>query len=224
MNRVKRQTEITQPMGNDWTRSSSTEYIDVHEKLLPYQLVLEFFYEVESENDVLKYCSGANEKGRLIFQIYSMEFINELADLLNGLQSTHNPHGTVLEVMSGDGKLTEFLKPLIKSEIIATDARIGSYGIAYPKWVENLDAMEAVSTYRPDVVMMAWEPFYSSIGLEIAENGSPMIWIGDRRHSAVHSGLFEKDHIKMNSKYALGRHDSFATRNYETDVYLFNWL
>jgi hypothetical protein len=224
MDRVKRQTEATRPMGNGWTRSSSTEYIDVHEKLLPYQRVLEFFEEVESESDVLKYCSGANEKGRWIFQIYSIEFINELADLLNSLQSTHNLHGTVLEVMSGDGKLTEFLSPLVKYEVIATDARIGSYSIAYPKWVENLDAIEAISKYRPDIVLMAWEPFYSSIGLEIAETGIPMIWIGDRRHSAIHSGLFEKDHIKINSKYALGRHDSFATRIHETDVYLFNWL
>jgi hypothetical protein len=125
--------------------------------------------------------------------------------------------------MSGDGKLTKFLKPLLKSEMIATDARIGSYGIAYPKWVENLDAIEAVSTYQPDVVVMAWEPFYSSIGLEITDTGSPMIWIGDRRHSAVNSGLFEKDHIRVKSRFALGRHDSFISRNYHTDVYLFNW-
>lgn len=211
-------------MGNSWTQSPSSEYIDVHEKLLPYQRVLEFFEKVEAEYDVLQYCNGANERGRWIFQIYSNEFVNELADVLNNLQSVCNPHGTILEVMSGDGKLTEFLKPLVESKVIATDARKGSYGIAYPKWVENLDAIEAVSTYRPDVVVMAWEPFYSSVGLEIAETGSPLIWIGDRRHSAIYSGLFEKNHIRVNSKYALGRHDSFSARNFETDVYLFNWL
>ena len=210
-------------MGCSWTQSSSSEYIDIHERLLPYQRVLEFFEEVESEYEVLRYCNGANEKGRWIFQIYSIEFINELAGLLNIFQSTRKPRGIVLEVMSGDGKLMQFLKPLVKSEVIATDARKGSYGIAYPKWVKNLDAIEAVSTYRPDVVVMAWEPFYSSVGLEIAETGYPMIWIGDRGHSAVHSGLFEKSYIKMNSKYALGRHDSFVTRQFETDIYLFNW-
>ena len=220
---MKRHSEFARFMGNSWTRSSSSEYIDVHERLLPYQRVLDFFEAIESEYEVLKYCSGNNEKGRWIFQIYSIEFINDLVDLLNDFQSTRNPHGIVLEVMSGDGKLTEFLTPLVKSKMIASDARIGSYGIAYPKWVEILDAIDAVSTYQPDVVVMVWEPFYSSIGLEIADSGSPMIWIGDRRHSAVHSGLFEKDHIRVNSKYALGRHDSFSTRNFETDVYLFNW-
>jgi hypothetical protein len=210
-------------MGNSWTRASSSEYIDIHEKLFPYQRVLEFLEEVESEYEVLKYCSGANERGRWIFQIYSIEFIEEVADLLKGFLMAGNPHGTILEAMSGDGKLTEFLKPLVGTKMIATDARIGNYGIAYPKWVENLDAIEALSTYRPDVVVVSWEPFYSSIGMEIVETGTPMMWIGDRRHSAVHSGLFEKDHIRVSSKYALGRRDSFATRQFETDVYLFNW-
>ena len=210
-------------MGDSWTRSASSEYIDIHKMLFPYQRVLEFFEEVESEYEVLKYCSGANESGRWLFQIYSNEFVNELADLLNCIRSTLNPHGIVLEVMSGDGKLTEFLKPLVKSKMIATDARKGGYDIAYPKWVENLDAIEAVSKYRPDAVVIVWEPFYSSIGLEIAATGTPMIWIGDRRHSAIHSGLFEKDHIRVDSRFALGRHDSFTSRNYQTDVYLFNW-
>ncbi|MHA1938895.1 MAG: hypothetical protein ACW97O_11860 [Candidatus Thorarchaeota archaeon] len=211
-------------MGDSWTRSSSSEYIDIHDKLFPYQRVLEFFEEVESEYEVLKYCSGVNERGRWIFQIYSTEFIEEVADLLKGFQMTENPHGTILEVMSGDGKLTEFLKPLVSTKMIATDARIGNYGIAYPKWVENLDAIEALSTYRPDVVVIAWEPFYSSIGLEVVETGTPMMWIGDRRHSAVHSGLFDKDFTRVNSRYALGRRDSFVARQFETDIYLFNWL
>lgn len=210
-------------MGDSWTRSSSSEYIDIHEELHPYQRVLEFFEEVESEYEVLKYCSGANERGRWIFQIYSIEFINEVADLLNRFQTAGNPHGVILEVMSGDGKLTEFLRPLVSTEIIATDARIGNYDIAYPKWVENQDAIEALSTYNPDVVVIGWEPFYSLVGLEIVETGTPTVWIGDRRHSAVHSGLFDNEFTRANSKYALGRRDSFAARQFETDVYLFNW-
>jgi hypothetical protein len=210
-------------MGESWTRSSRSEYSDIHEKLFPYQRVLEFFEEVESDYEVLKYCSGANERGRWIFQIYSIEFVNEIADILNGFQIAGNPDGIILEVMSGDGKLTEFLKPLVGAEIIATDARIGNYGIAYPKWVENLNAIEALSTYNPDVVVIGWEPFYSSVGLDIVETGRPTMWIGDRRHSAVHSGLFDNDFTRVNSKYALGRRDSFAARQFETDVYLFNW-
>jgi hypothetical protein len=210
-------------MGDSWTRSSSSEYIDIHDKLLPYKSVLEFFEEIESEFEVLKYCSGANETGRWIFQIYSIEFINELADILDDFQTAENPNGTILEVMSGDGKLTEFLKSLVRTEMIATDARIGNYGIAYPKWVENLDAIESLVKYKPDVVVLSWEPFYSSIGLKIVDTGTPMLWIGDRRHCAVHSGLFDKTHIKVNSSYALGRRDSIAARQFETGVYLFNW-
>jgi hypothetical protein len=210
-------------MGNSWTRVSSSEYIDIHKELFQYQRVLEFFEEVESDFDLMKYCSGANESGRWIFQIYSMEFLNEIAVLINGIESVQKSHGIVLEAMSGDGKLAEFLRPLINREIIATDARVGDYGIAYPKWVKNMDAIEALATYKPEVVVLSWEPFYSSIGLEIVETGTPTVWIGDRRHSAVHSGLFDRDHVRVNSRYALGRRDSIASRKFETDVYLFNW-
>ncbi|MFW9966821.1 MAG: hypothetical protein ACFFEA_06665 [Candidatus Thorarchaeota archaeon] len=210
-------------MSDSWTRASSSEYIDIHSELLPYQRVLDFFEKVESEFDVLKYCSGANDGGRWIFQIYSIEFVNELADLLNSYLKSRSPNGTILEVMSGDGRLSEFLKDFTKTNIISTDARIGNYGIAYPKWVENLDAIEALRAYKPNVVILAWEPFYSSVGLDIVETGTPTIWIGDRRHSAVNSSLFDKNYIRKNSRYALGRHDSFAARQFETDVYLFNW-
>ena len=210
-------------MGDSWTRTSSSEYIDIHRELFPYKRVLDFFEQVESESDVLKYCNGANEKGRWIFQIYSIEFVNELANLLNDMHKNQNPLGPILEVMSGDGKLSEFLRPLVKTEIISIDARTGNYGIAYPKWVENIEAIDALATYKPDVVVLGWEPFYSSVGLEIVETGTPTMWIGDRRHSAVHSGLFDKNYTKVNSRFALGRHDSFAARQFGTDVYLFNW-
>lgn len=210
-------------MGKGWTRAESSEYIDIHEELLPFELILEFFEQVESEDDVLRYCNGANEGGRWIFQIYSIEFMDQVADLLNEFYIGRNQAGTVLEVMSGDGKLSEFLRPRIRSEIISTDGRIGNYGIAYPKWVENLDAFEALREYEPDIVILSWEPFYSSVGLEIVETGVPTIWIGDRRHSAVHSDLFERSHVRVRSRYALGRHDSFSNHQFETDIYLFNW-
>ena len=216
---MKRSTEFNRTMSGSWTQASSSEYIDIHGKLLPYRCVLDFFERVESEFDVLKYCSGANEGGRWIFQIYSVEFVNELADLINGSQID----GIILEVMSGDGKLSEFLRSQIKNNIISTDARIGNYGIAYPKWVEKIDAIEALEKYNPNVVILVWEPYYSSVGLDIVETGTSMVWIGDRRHSAVNSGLFEKNYIRKHSNYALGRHDSFAARQFETDVYLFNW-
>ncbi len=210
-------------MGADWARVHSGEYIDIHAELHPYQRVLSFFERIEQEFDVLKYCSGANAGGRWIFQIFSIEFVQQAATHINRAQAISSDMRPVLEVMSGDGKLTEFLKPYLNLSIVATDARLGEYEIEYPKWVEKADAMDSVRRLNPSVVLLCWEPFFSTVGAEIVDTGTPTIWIGDRRNCAVHSDMFERDFIKTENPYALGRKDSFAARQFETDVYLFNW-
>ncbi|MHA2082624.1 MAG: hypothetical protein ACXABD_02605 [Candidatus Thorarchaeota archaeon] len=124
--------------------------------------------------------------------------------------------------MSGDGKLVEFLRPLIQRNIEATDSRTGHYSFAYPKWVHDMEAVEAVRTFTPSLILISWEPYWSSIGSEIVDTGIPTIWIGDKSKSAVNSVLFDNFNVRLNSTYALGRHDSVVETQYNTDAFFFN--
>ncbi|MCK5265306.1 MAG: hypothetical protein KAR03_06830, partial [Candidatus Thorarchaeota archaeon] len=109
----------------DWMYMSNGEFIDIHKELLPFDQVLEFFKHVEEEGEVKEYCNGANTGGRWIFQIYSREFIELLSNVIEKILKGSKHPGPVLEVMSGDGKLSEFLKPIANKSIITTDAKTG---------------------------------------------------------------------------------------------------
>jgi hypothetical protein len=209
------------------TYHSDDEYKDIHKTLVPYNDALLFFEDLERNNDVKAYCNGSNISGRWIFQIYNEEFIQQLADIINStLKSTNNPE-PVVEVMAGDGRLTEFLQAIIDHQIIATDAKDGRYNIAYPKWVETCDALDTVKKYSPSLIILSWEPYLSMIGVELIRTRVPMIWIGNRLMCG-HQDLFQSPHLQLKSKFALSRHDSFLKREFKTDVFLFNieedWL
>ncbi len=197
------------------------EYIDIHRKLLSYAEVRLFFEGLERRGDVKSYCNGANVAGRWVFQIFNREFVEELAKVLNRALGRRRKKPPVLEVMSGDGRLTEFLQPMIKRQIIATDGRDGRYNIGYPKWVENLEAMEAVSKYSPSFVIICWEPYLSMKGIEIAKTGIPLAWIGNP-DMCGHSDIFDQPHIPLESKFALSRHDFFSEKEFKTDIFFFN--
>jgi hypothetical protein len=211
-------------MDNKWMKSDKSEYIDVHSELLSYSKVIRFFETIEVEFDVLKYCNGANAGGRYIFQILSQEFVEEVAQTINRVIEALGANSLLLEVMGGDGRLFELLKPRIKCNLVVTDSRRNAHDIAYPKWVIQAEALEAVREYSPGLVLMSWEPLLSSTGIEIAEMGIPLIWIGDPRHCGVDSGLMELEYKKVGSRYALGRRDRFEAKEFGTDIYLFNWL
>jgi hypothetical protein len=201
--------------------NQQSEYIDIHKKLLPYAVVHLFFRGLERKGAVKSYCNGANVSGRWIFQIFNREFIEELAQVLNRALGKRKKKPPVLEVMSGDGRLTEFLQPLIKRQCIATDSRDGRYNIGYPKWVETLDAMESVTKYRPSFVIICWEPYLSMTGIDIVNSGIPTAWIGNPEMCG-HTDIFDLPHIPMESRYALSRHDYFLAKDFKTDVFFFN--
>ncbi len=198
-----------------------SEYMDVHKKLLPYAVVHLFFRGLEEKGEVKSYCNGANATGRWIFQIFNKEFVEELAQVINKALGRRRKNPPVLEVMSGDGRLTEFLQPLVKRRCIATDSKDGRYNIEYPKWVETLDATVAVEKYSPAFIIMCWEPYLSTVGIDIVKTKIPTAWIGDP-NMCGHTDIFEQPHIPMQSKYALSRHDYFLARNFKTDIFFFN--
>lgn len=197
------------------------EYTDIHSELHPYAEVLRFFQDLEQNGDVKSYCKGSNIAGRWIFQIFNKEFVEELARVINTAVSSKAKRKPVLEVMSGDGRLTEFLKPLIKRRCIATDSKDGRYNIGYPKWVKTLDAMEAVVKYSPSFIIICWEPYLSMAGIDIVKTGIPTAWIGNP-NKCGHTDIFEQPHIPMQSRYALSRHDYFLAGDFKTDIFFFN--
>ncbi len=205
----------------EWMLDAKGEYIDIHEELRPYSDVFSFMLRVQQEYDLKKYCNGFNQRGRWIFQIYSFEFIRELASLINELLNKNPNSELVLEVMAGDGRLSEFLRPILTSDIKSTDSKSDRYGIVHPKCVEELDATKAVEKYQPDLVLLSWEPYLSEKGVEIVQRGVPMIWIGNPLMCGRPS-LFEHDYKQIRSRYLLSRHDSFLKKEFKSGLYLFN--
>ena len=206
-----------------WMQNEDDVFIDIHDELKSFSEVLSFFKRVEAEFDVVKYCNGSNSGGRWIYQIYSQEFIEDLSGLLNRIINSSDITGPILEVMGGDGKLSEFLRFRLNNEIVTTDSKTSRDNIEFPKWVEKLEALEAITRYSPIVVLMSWESFYSGISNEIVEMGIPTIWIGDPSRSAVGTGLEDKDHLTIQSDYLLGRSDKFSLKEHKTLIRLFNF-
>ncbi|TFF67868.1 hypothetical protein EU520_01215 [Candidatus Thorarchaeota archaeon] len=204
----------------DWMITAD-EFIDVHAELHDYGRVVALLRTLEERDRLKKYFNGHNSGARWFFQVYSREFVEELAGVINGIVQSSGRMGPVLEVMSGDGRLRDFLEPQLQRDMIATDMRSGRYNIAYPKEVAKIDALSAVETYNPSVVVCSWEPFLSMTGIEIANSGIPFIWIGDPEVCG-HPDLFTLDHITIDSRYALGKHDSFNEQEFRTEIHVFN--
>ena len=207
----------------DWMQNEDDVFIDIHDELRSFSEVLSFFKRVEAEFDVVKYCNGSNSGGRWIYQIYSQEFIEDLSGLLNRITNSTDANGPILEVMSGDGKLSEFLRSRLNNDIVTTDSKTSRDNIGFPKWVEKLDAIDAITRYSPRTVLMSWESFYSGISNEIVEKGIPTVWIGDPSRSSVDTGLEDKEHLTIQSDYLLGRSDKFAQQEHKTVIRLFNF-
>lgn len=197
------------------------EYKDLHRELIPFQEILDYLSMIERNGDTRRYFKGANAGGRWFFQILSVEFVEQLAGLINNACRETDASQPVLEIMSGDGQLAKFLSPHLEREIIATDAKDGRYDIAYPKWVETMSAMEAIRHYNPVITLVSWEPFLSMTCIDIVEAGRPLVWIG-QEGKCGHPDLFDYNHIKTNSEYAIGKFDSFIAGAFHTDIYLFN--
>ena len=206
---------------NNWTRASNGEFVDVHRELVPYSHALELLETVEKEFNVKEYCSGSNAAGRWIFQIFNEEFVSELAHVINTIVKETNNEGPVLEVMSGDGRLSDFLNQRVERKIIATDAKSDRYNIAYPKQIERIDALKAIDRHNPSLVIICWEPQWSMVVIDIVKSGVPVVWIGNP-DKCGHPDLFDLPHLRRRSRYALSRHDRFAAKEFRTDIFLFN--
>jgi hypothetical protein len=192
---------------------------DIHEKLLPYSDIYNWFSNAEKsrELNLFQYFRGENGN-RTIYQLYHESFIDLLAEQIKNL----NP-SKIVEVMAGDGKLSEFLNGRHNLNIIPTDNK--SWKIKYPDNVIKLDALEAVNKYKPDLVIVCWEPYESTICSDIADSSIPMIWIGEGYGGCCGAEkLFENKRIYMlNSNCCICRTDSIKLDLFHSSIYLFNW-
>jgi len=202
--------------------TSQGVFIDIHSELFPYTQVVKFFTRVEKEFDRKKYCNGANLGGRWIYQIYSKEFIRDLAELIQEMLVSCKGQGPILEVMAGDGLLSKYIEPFISKQLIATDAKTSRDMIQFPKSVEKIDALEAIQKYNPILIIMSWEPYFSDISQNVVNTGIPTIWIGDPNACAVSSSIHEVECENHSSPYLLGRNDDFTESEFRTVVKLFN--
>ena len=176
------------------------------------------------------YCSGHNKNNRPIFQVFSEEFINDIAGIVNRkLLETEGK--SVLEIMAGDGKLSEFLKPKINGTLIATDNMVWT-SIIYPDFIEKLGAKEAIKKYNPDIIIMCWEPYMSNLGVNLVKEGHTLLWIGEGSGGCC--GNFEYDEgedigalggIYFGSNFTLARTDYVDDYGLgrHTDIILFNF-
>ncbi len=218
-------------MASDWMIQDGM-FIDVHSELRSFDDVRALLEVVEATFSLKKYFNGNNLGGRWIFQVFSREFVLDVADVANRIIAESGRTGPILEVMSGDGMLATFLRPFVDRELIATDAKSPRFRIAYPKEVETLSCLDAVDKHDPALVIACWEPFLSTDCIDIVNQQIPMIWIGEPL-SCGHPDLFSGEygtgeHITLGSPYAIGRHDSLLQDDRRTDVFLFNcdreWL
>lgn len=86
-----------------------------------------------------------NERG--IYCFYTKQLINNLSTILDGKYC--------VEIATGDGTLTKFLKDK-NINCIATDDFSWDYFINYPDFVEKANAKAALNKYNPEVVLCSW--------------------------------------------------------------------
>jgi hypothetical protein len=83
-----------------------------------------------------------------IYCFYSRQLIEELSKIIGNRDC--------LEIAAGDGTLSRFLSDQ-GVHVTSTDD-YSWRAISYPKWVEKMNAKDALSRYCPEIVICSWPP------------------------------------------------------------------
>ena len=153
----------------------------------------------EQEHDMFSFCD--KEK---IFQLWNLEYICCLTDEI--LERVGK--GLVLEVCAGDGQLTHWLKQR-GVNILATDNFSWGKGpkskfqnqidAIFP--VENMEALEAIDFYKPEMVIVSWISYGSDLDVKILKKQVPyFIVIGEEQHGCTGSVEFWEEYEKLGYK------------------------
>jgi hypothetical protein len=169
---------VANDIADDWMTNEKGILIDINTPLRTYQEVISFLRRVEEHFSIKEYYNGSNVGGGWIYQIYSREFIQELSQLVNSISLSRDGKGLLLEVMAGDGLLSSYLSQEIALLTKPTDNKGSRDNIGFPKSMETIGALDAVRKYKPSIILMCWEPFYSDISSSILKTDIPLIWMG----------------------------------------------
>ena len=101
---------------------------------------------------------------RGIYCFYSRRLIKEMAKMIGDRKT--------LEIAAGDGTLSRFLAAE-GVDVTATDDRSWSHSIDFPDDVLDEDAVTALETHRPEVVVCSWPP--AGNGFEHAVFATPSV-------------------------------------------------
>jgi len=102
------------------------------------------------------------------YEVLNKEFIDALAsyivDRISGFEGASDDPTIILELGSGDGRLTHFLELAVQAKlgnvfkIIATDSGELAMPNVYP--VEKINSnLEALNKYSPKIVLCSWMPY-----------------------------------------------------------------
>jgi hypothetical protein len=139
-----------------------------------------------------------------VFQFYSSEFIDRVANSIQELSSER-----IVEVGAGDGSLSFFLGERGIS-VVATDDYSNPY-INRPGRVEKIGHLDALKRYDPDLVIVNWEEPDATISLDVLAYPSVeyLLWIGETSGEGCtgRRDLWGFDYVDTDNPYCLGRTD-----------------
>jgi len=121
---------------------------------------------------------------KVSWAVFTKEWMESLSRFLIA-----SGYRNVLEVCAGRGLLAQHMLTVCP-EIIwtATDRDPVDKGPGSP--VIQMDAIEAVKLYRPDVVFASWIPYESTLDRELAQLGVPCIFVGEGFGGCTGSEVF----------------------------------
>ncbi len=103
-----------------------------------------------------------------IYCFYSRALVEALAGMIAGR--------SCLEIGAGDGTLARFLKEQ-GVQLGATDNHEWEKSVAYPDWMEKMDAREALKKYAPEVVICSWPPAQNDFEREVFSTPTVQLYI-----------------------------------------------
>lgn len=117
-----------------------------------------------------------------IYCFYSKQLIAELCQLIG--------ESKCLEIAAGDGTLTRFLTEL-GADVTATDDHSWHDRVAFPELVKRQDAVAALKTHQPEVVICSWPPSANRFERAVFETRSVQLYIVISTRHEFSSGAWE---------------------------------
>jgi hypothetical protein len=114
-----------------------------------------------------------------IYCFYSRRLVKELAKEIGDRRA--------LEIAAGDGTLSRFLKAE-GVDITATDDHSWSHSIDFPEEVVDQDAISALRTHQPQVVICSWPPAGNDFEHAVFETESVELYVVIASQHAFASG------------------------------------